>query len=326
MDFYEFFTNTFVQIIVAIILIIVIYIISLLILRSRSIVLNNKSNGAVKAYENTKIIQGYGPISLFSGLNYNTYNDLATNFLKIGRSVNTMGGAQFTYQFWIKVTDPNDDYFKNLIVLLKGDNRKYNVGLYDPQTNQLVATNPQEGNKADHVISCPLIKFVDSYRHIRLQLNTNKNPLINIDINMNNKPSIGRTNILSLLPLNWYLFTFIFQDNISNVTSAENGINFQFWINDILYQENGAGDIASLRNNTLKQNDGNLFLFPQMSQNNGGGFMNIGNLSYYNYALDHTAIRNTYSYGPPNKLAVVNTNAIKPVFMSEYNKMDIYNM
>jgi hypothetical protein len=312
--------GTILQVILASIIVVIIYIITLVVLNIDSIVV--KANNRVKPRETTVIVDGYAPVSSLAGRTYNTYNSLVDNFRKIGRSINSMGGSQFTYQFWLKIDDPNDDYFKNLVVLLKGDNRQYKVGLYDPVDGSKKVENPP-----DYVIACPLIKFVDSYRHLRVQFNTMNNPVTSVDINMNPGDNTqGRRNALSLLPLSWYMLTFVFEDNVSNQSFAENGINIKFWLNDFPYQEMGASTEPSLQTNTFKQNDGNLYLFPSVVQ--GNSFLKVGNLKYFNYSLTEQEIQRAYKAGPPTKASMETRGAggdSKPPYLSAYNKIDVYN-
>lgn len=311
--------STILQILLAVIIILVLYVVTLVILNVDTIVMS-KSN-KVLPQEMIKVIDGYAPISYLGNRTYNTSNPYADNFVKLGKSINTMGGAQFTYQFWIKIDDPNDALFKNLVVLLKGDDRKYKVGLYNSETLQLSSSE----KTPDYAVVCPMIKFVDSYRHLKVRLNTYNNPMTDIDINMTpNDSGLGRRNALSLLPLNWYLLTFVFEDNISYQTVQENGINFKFWLNDFLYQENGASNMAELRNNTIKQNDGNLVLFPDPPEQ--GTFVRIGNVRYYNYSLDEVDIKRVYASGPPTTSAIETEQGKNtPAYLTAYNKVDIYN-
>lgn len=306
------------QIVLAFVIIVILYIVTLVVLNIDTIVVKDSSK--VKPQETTDIMRGYAPISYVGNKAYNTYNSYADNYRKIPRSLNTMGGAQFTYQFWIKIDDANDNLFKDLVVLLKGDDRKYKIGLYDANTRTRTEVLPD-----DYAIACPLIKFVDSYKHLRVQLNTAKNPITNIDINMNpTSGSFARRNALSLLPLNWYLLTFTFEDNFSVMSSTENGINFRFWLNDFPYQENTASDTPILRYNTIKQNDGDLFLFPSPPEN--GNFLRVGNIRYYSWALNDDEIRAVYQAGPPTKSAIETADDVnKPPYLTAYNKIDIYN-
>lgn len=306
------------QIVLALVIVLILYIITLVVLNIDTIVLQNSNR--VKDHETSLLLRGYAPISYLGYKSFNTYNSFADNFRKIPRSLNTSGGAQFTYQFWVKIDDPTDSLFKDLVVLLKGDNRKYKIGLYD-----LVSKTKTVALPDDYAISCPLIKFVDSYRHLSVQFNTLNNPKTSIDISMNpNDGTMARRNTLSLLPLTWYLFTFTFEDNFSPASARENGIIFRFWLNDFLCQENTASEFPALRNNTLKQNDGDLFLFPNPPEN--GSFLRIGDLKYYNWSLEDEEIRTAYQAGPPTKSAIETDNQTnKPPYLGAYNKIDVTN-
>jgi len=307
-----------VQIVLALVIVIILYIVTLVVLNIDAIVVKNSTK--VKPHETTMIISGHAPVAYLGNKSYNTYNSFADNFKKIGKSVNTTGGSQFSYQFWLKIDDPNDKLFQDLVVLLKGDKRKYKIGLYNADTLKRELILP-----SSNVIACPLIKFNKSYRDITVQFGTANSPITSININMNpNDPGEGRRNLLSLLPLNWYLFTFVFEDNFSYVSGNENGINFKFWVNDIPYQENTASDNPELRNNTLKQNDGDLFILPNPPES--GNFMKLGNIKYCNYALEGEEIKKTYQGGPPTTSAIERDQGTqKPTYLSAYNKIDIYN-
>ena len=310
--------TTTLQIILSLVFVVILYIITLIILNVDAIVMT-RSN-VVKPQELTKVIDGHAPVTYLAHQTFNTSNPYTDNFKKIGKSINTIGGAQFTYQFWVKIEDPTDKLFKDLVVLLKGDERKYKLGLYDIATQKL-----QRNIRSDYMVTCPMISFVDSYRHLRVQFNTQNNPTTSIDINMTpNEPGMSRRNALSLLPNSWYLFTFMFEDNVSYTNVQENGINFKFWLNDFPYQENGASDTPKLRFNTLKQNDGDLVLFPNPPAQ--GNFMKIGNLNYYNYALSSEEIKATFRAGPPTKSAEVTyKKEDMPTYLTAFNKLDIYN-
>jgi len=309
------------QVVIALIIILILYIITLVVLNIDSIVTG--VDVTVKPNEQIKVFQGYANVSTLLNKQWNTVKQFATNFIKIPRSVNTPGGAQFTYQFWIKINDANDIYYKNLPILLRGDSNPYKIGVYpkDSQKTGLVQTYP-----ADAYIRCPLIQFDNSWRNLIVKFNTFNHPLTEIPIRMNPEGGAGvRRNLLSLLPANWYLMTFIFVDNYSIVNSVENGIKFQFYLNDVLYQTNSASTEMALRNNYLKQNDGNLYLLPNTSVTNGD-FMSLGNLSYMNYAPDVEEIRSTFNRGPPSfPVQFTKDEDYKPAVLSAYNKLDIYN-
>lgn len=311
--------NMILQILLAFIIVIILYIITLVVLNIDALIV--KVSGTVKPKETSIIMDGKSIISSVLTRTYNTYNQYSPSFIKIGKSVNMAGGAQFTYQFWINVTNAEDSLFEDLIILLKGDDRKFKAKLYSIDAPYGEAGKLDD----DYYIACPLIKFGKSYRNMVVQFNTNNNPRVIIPIDMNPSNNvISRRNLLSLLPLNWYLLTFTFEDNFSFQNGAENGINFKFWVNDIPYQESGPTDYPILKGNTLKQNDGNLYMFPNI--NSRGSGMQIGNIKYYNYALRQGDISKVLSKGPPVHDVVFDGNTNKdPPYLSAFNKIDIMN-
>jgi hypothetical protein len=309
--------NIILQVVLAIIIVLILYIVTLVIIDTDSIIVT--STNTVMPREKTVILDGYASTSFLSKKKYNTFNPYVDNFVKIGRSINSFGGSQFTYQFWIKIDNPTDEYFKDLVILLKGDTRKYKIGLYN-QNNQLMYSV----SEPDIAIACPIIFFGESYRDLRVGFNTSKGPGVVIDINMNPDESIlSRRNVTSLLALSkWFMMTFVFEDNYSIASGTENGINFRFYIDDFRYQTNTPTDV-SLNMNTLQQNDGDLNLMINSTEHN---FMKMGNLTYYNYALNDDEVRQSYANGAPTKdISLSESRNNKPPFLTAYNKIDIYN-
>lgn len=307
--------NMIMQIVIGLVFIVILYVITLVVLNIDTLVVTAEAR--VKPKEMTRIIDGFASISYLTNKQYNTISPFSNMFKKVAKSMNTAGGAQFTYQFWIKVEEANDELFKNLVVLLKGDKRKFNIGYYN--------ANSLSKKVNTYAIAAPAIMFTKSYRDLRVIMNTTKDPAVNIDINMNAAPGAGRQNLLSLMALNtWFMLTFVFVDNFSVANSSENGIKFLMYVNEIPYVEQTASSMDMLRNNTLKQNDGDLFIFPDNNQS--GEFVKIGNVNYYNYALTPQDVSKIYNGGPPNHPAVTEEkNSKSPAFISAGNKIDLFN-
>lgn len=312
------------QVVGAFIVILILYVVTLFTLRIDSLV--KKDDMKIRPRDQTMIIEGFAGPSFLYDTEFNTVNPFTDNFRKIPRSVNHSGGASFTYQFWIKVEEPNDELFKDLTILLKGDKTKYNLAYYDKgqaaNTYDLRLRLPP-----DAYIACPSISFGSSYRQLKIRFNSNNDVmnevLINMDIDA--EPS-SRKNLLSLLPLNWTLLTFVFEDNFSLMENADNGIRFSFYINDTPYWIESASSTKTFKNDFLKQNDGNLYLFPSIPT--AAEFVKIGNIKYYNYAVTQDDIRATFLGGPPTYAAVKSAdkkNSYKPAYISALNKVDIYN-
>ena len=311
--------NTVIQVIFGIVVVAILYVITLIVLNVDNIV--SQKSVVVRPREMTTIIDGWANSSYLAKMSFNTINSFSDNFRKIGKSINTSGGAQFTYQFWMRIENTDNEAFKNQVILLKGDNRKYKTAYYDIDTKKLMTND----TSVDYMIKCPLIKFGNSYKELEVQINTNKNISYNIPIRSTSSADGSmRQNALSLLPLNWFLFTFVFEDNYSTLDSAENGIKFNFYLNDFPQHSIQASSDILLRNNFLKQNEGGLHILPAM--NNANDFIKLANIRYYNYALSHKDVAGVYARGPPSHSAVFTSKkSTKPAYISAYNKMDIYN-
>jgi hypothetical protein len=100
-----------------------------------------------------------------------------------------------------------------------------------------------------------------------------------------------RRNLLSLMPLDWVLMTFVFEENYSLQEGSENGIRFTFYVNDIPLQTNSGSTTPVLRNNVLKQNDGDLHLFPGFK---GDNLLQMADIKYFNYAKSDVEVRRDF--------------------------------
>ena len=338
--------NITLQIIAALIIILILYIVTLYALNIDTIV-SDPNNTSIKPKETTLIIDGYSGPAFFASDEYNTVNHLVSNYKKISKSVNQSGGVSLTYQFWLKVDEPNDEYFNNLIILLKGDKRAFNLAYYmkDGDSYSLKRKMP-----ADAYIACPAIMFGDSYRQLKVRFNSNNDPYNEIVIDMNKDNDVSsRKNLLSLLPMTWALLTFVFEDNYSSLDNSANGIKFTFYVNDTPYwvESSSSSTLDTkinyydckekdkfsacrptstpiFKNDFLKQNDGNLYLFPNLSEPKE--FMKIGNMRYFNYAISADEVKTTYMRGPPKHSATKKKDdSSTPSYISALNKIDMYN-
>lgn len=311
------FVNIIVQIMVAFITILIIYVATLNVLQIDRLI--TPLDTRVKRNESQIIINGYATPGQISKVSFNTINAYSDNYKKIPKSLDSRGGASYTYQFWLKINDTDNNKYKDLILLLKGDNRQYITGIYNEKGKLIEKKYPE------YTIKSPLIKFGSSYNNIIVEFNTANVPNYKFDINMNNDETLpSRRNLLSLLPINWFMFTFVFEDNYNIIDEHENGIKSSFFINEIPYQINNASSDPLLKNNRLVQNDGYLYLLPNY-QSDGDSFK-IGNITYFNSAINHDQIKKNYNKGPPNKqYMIAQQKESKPSFITSYNKIDITN-
>lgn len=258
------------QIIIGLIILFLIYSLTLNTLNLDAIV--SIPELTVKQKEFSTIVKDTNNSAQLAKMRFNTVFPYRMNyvpFMKMSESVNGRMGSQFTYQFWMKINDTNPNLIQNLIILLKGDDTKYRLGYYDyydvahPWMKELT-TEP------DYMIKCPLIKFGENHKHLIVEFNTSSKPNESVHIKLGNDDESNRTNPLTLLPLDWGLLTFVFQEN-----NKEGGFKFTFYLNDkAVMNVNFQG--------FLRMNDGDLYLFPNLDSK--ADVLSISNMKYYNYA------------------------------------------
>lgn len=284
----------FLQVLLSFLVLLILYITTLVVMRIDSLVI--EPTFKVKQREETNITNQQMTSASLSKSKFNTVFPFKNDYLKIANSVNGTTGTQFTYQFWMKVNKTNEKAFQDLVILLKGDNRKYGANFYDPQTLKLI---PYLRQDADYFIKCPLIKFTDSYRNLAVEFNTTKHPNVTIPISLDGiDPKQERKNLLTLLPLEWFLFTFVFEENYSVKDGIENGIRFTFYLNDLpIAISTGSTDLMLL-DNSLRLNDGDLYLFPNYQSDDN--LLTMDGMKYYNYAKTDSDVKSDFNRGRKN--------------------------
>lgn len=281
----------FLQILLAFIVMLILYITTLVVMRIDSLVI--EPTFLVKQREEAIIANEQTTAATLSKTRFNTIFPFKNDFIKISNSVNGTTGTQFTYQFWMKVNATDESAFQNLVILLKGDSRKYGANFYDPKTLKLI---PYLKQSPDYFVKCPLIKFTDSYRNMAVEFNTTKHPNVKIPISLDGiDPEQKRKNLLTLLPMEWFLFTFVFEENYSVKEGIENGIRFTFYLNNIpVVLATGSTDFM-LMDNSLKLNDGDLFVLPNYQSDNN--LLTVAGMKYFNYAKTDSDVKSDFSRG-----------------------------
>ena len=235
------------------------------------------------------------------------------------------GGAQFTYYFWLYLGDASAENVRNRVIMLRGDPKAYSYTKTSRQTDS-VLNMPDKVEKITGrpVTKCPAIGFGPTFDTFVVSFNTLDDPDETIVIKPNNTivDVSSRHNVLKLIRNKWALLSFVFEDNVA-ITDFEDGIIMRFYVNDVLYQ-------VDKRRSTLRQNAGDLVLFPQTPNVGDGGLKGsrIADLTYRNYAMSANSVREVYDAGPPKYFAseLAGHNEVgDPLYLSVYNKLDIYN-
>jgi len=300
-----------------------IYLIALAVMKEDSIVESAKDsvhNNSIK--ENALILDGYESSSRLSKRRFNTVNPHVHNYVPITRAFNRVGGAQFTYSFWMHVQGVSTTHpgIKGKDIILRGDDREYSYEKLEPNPDPLDEDkNVVTETTTDRVIKCPRIRFGNSVDDIVVEFNTHDD--INHRVSLvaqeqRNDPTL-RHNLMSLMQNKWVLLTFTFEDNVP-VDDFENGIVLRMFVNDVLYYTHRVSS-------SLKYNYGDLYLFP--SGEIPG--CSIANLQYFNYALGVADVKKMFEKGRPKHRATlegVSENVGEPLYLSEYNKLDLHNL
>jgi hypothetical protein len=270
------------QIVIGLIIIMIVYLVVLNTMDFDSIV--TVPDLLAKQRDEITIVKGIAKASELKR-RYNTVFPFRMNyvpFMKMTDSVNGRAGRQFTYQFWMKIQDTNVEAFKDLVVLLKGDNRKYQIGYYDYE-NPTHPLMKEYTTDPDYMIKCPLIRFKGSHRNLVVEFNTSYRPNEEVQINLATNAEAERINPLSMLALDWSLLTFVFQEDPNR-----GGIKFTFYVND-------KAVLSPTFNGFLKSNDGDLYLFPNLDTTKN--VMDIADLKYCNFAKTDAEVRYDFSKG-----------------------------
>jgi hypothetical protein len=285
------------------------------------------------------IIDGYAMSSFVSRKTWTTVNPYSKHYLPLKRSYNRKGGAQFSYSFWMQLEDTSSENVANKIILLRGDTKQYtytrtrkihsDLDMLQGTLDANAAT--QSVDKTTELIKCPLIRFGDTYDTIVVEFNTIHDPDHTIVVRPRNTVASDpqyddttlRKNLVKLGQNKWVMYTFTFQDNVA-INDFEDGIIMRCFVNDVLYHS------ATVKS-TLRLNLGNLYVMPPRDGASGDAniqLAKIGNLNYYNYALSVKMVADLYKRGHPKYLArdiMGREGDGDPMYLSEYNKLDIYN-
>lgn len=258
----------------------------------------------------TKIFEGWVNAMSFVNRSYNTYNEFATNYREMPRSVNRHGGAQFSFSVWTRFDDVSVANVKNKVLFVYGDPNRYTV-------TKKVGASFQE-TVTDYVIKCPLVAFTSDGEGIRVDFNTNENIGNAVVVNkVRSLKESTRHNVMSMVPGKWTLWTFVFADSITYDAKSESGVVVKMYVNDFLHFTQKVGG-------SLRTNKGSLTVLPEGIN---GGF--LGDLTYYNWALTSEEVQTIVSGGLTNKYyndMDSDGSFNVPNYLTEYNKLEIYNV
>lgn len=249
--------------------------------------------GVVQSKERVKVWEGIMTASANKARTYNTYDPTSTTYKRLPRSINRMGGAQFTYSFWLMFErGVADSHVAGKTILLRGDTRHFQPRV-STENDPTIPEKNYFDNGMDYTIACPRISFVTA-NQLAVDVNTDRELRARFLVGSDKTEQELRKNALSLVPGHFALFTFVFEDNVG-IDSFERGIRMKFYLNDRLYH-------TSTAPGALRQNEGPLHLFLD-AQPDGDGALDhckVADLTYYNYALEDRDVAAAYGKGFTN--------------------------
>lgn len=294
-----------IQFVVGLVVIFIINFFSLVAMRADKLFIDEKYDYTMK--RKTVVVNGI--LNPTVTQSFNTTSIFANQYMPINPSVNVKGGAQFTYMFWLKILDTNA--VSNQVLFMKGDPTVYT---YQQNANGNIT------QITDLAVFCPMFKFGSNPNEYLIQFNTfnNMNEQLYVQ-QIQSANNVMRQNLISIVGANnWVMITLIFEDNIP-INDFENGLAVKFYVNDLLYQ-------SATYPTAMKQNKGDLILFPSIGKNKPISGCQISNLLYYNYAVGDNEIILQYTRGPNmNMSSLSGSTTYNPVSISDYNMLDIYN-
>jgi len=275
------------------------------------------------------IFKGIYDYATHSDVEYNTYKETSNSYRNLIPSINQTGGAEYSYNFWLKIDATNiqraNSYGDDILLFLRGSKIQIPYRETTSKANCLLKTNGKY-----ILVKNPLIRMKKDGTSIIIEYNTLSDPdAYRFDGNSLIKCDTGKwddrnAGLLGIYDMNsseydnkWFMFTLVLKE-----ITPENDILNKFktsckiFLNGIKMLDreveapyNGTTDgipgSAAMKHNRapLYLNPGNLLSNSATHTNNkiftstDDSPLQMADLSYYNYALDSDEIKSIFSYG-----------------------------
>lgn len=277
---------------------------------------------------------------------YDSSNDL---YVELPRSTNQLGGAQFSYSFWLRRGLGTEEVLKNKIIFYRGSEVKHNASdiskgyIYERGSGDIESSYTGDINNHNHpnntrfqpektetfdgdklrierlnnrVIKCPLIRFGESKNSLRLEFNSLRNPHLYVDLDADVFQMIKS----SKKNPHYNLITFAIQDSF-DFGGIEKGIKADVFIDDALVKT------QSFENNALRINEGPIVLFASNRDLEDAKIIDadIVDLTYYNYALRTPDLEKIYNNGFKERVCELPDSWNSGKNNKNYRKLNLYN-
>lgn len=225
----------------------------------------------------------------------NCSNKGSKNYVELPESMNKKEGVEFSYTFWIKLDEPE----RNNILFTRGifpvvnslndkfaSAKEYTVdGDYVSSEHTKVNEDPNDGLNFEQLVKCPMVRI--SNEKLTVTFNTLRKIHNTIEYDFKNHGILNSTDSNP----RWFMFSIIFKEASFK---GEYGLDTKGIITDLYINEEHVKS-KFVENDSIKLNNGDLYTFPEGEKEVSGNKM--GNLVYYNYALEPNDVVNTWKKG-----------------------------
>lgn len=254
-----------------------------------------------------------------------TYDFTRSMYVDLKPSQNRIGGTQFSYSFWLRKTPGSN--LGNLVLFFRGNEiksgEKAKGFVYEGNGNDADVMNELHKDFQDEssthtnnrFIKCPLVRFKNDSKSLRIEFNTLKNPHMYLDLDAEVFEHITSTT----KNVQYSLISIAFQDNV-DYGGIERGIKVEISLNDTLVKTKVFED------NALRLNKGPIVLLPNNSDEENRIDADMVNLTYYNYALENSDVLSIYQKGiPTESVCRLPDSWTVPQKTHRYHKLDLHN-
>ena len=275
---------------------------------------------------------------------YHTQDKNNSLYRDIGPSYNQAGGIEYTYNFWMYMSDKFISSFTLTPEADKGiqaDPLHQTILFVKGSKNLVTYPNICGVSKTDIQVKSPLVKLEDGGKVMTVEFNTLQGPDAVVEnapsvcSEITNNWSVANAHKLAIQGLEsgslvgkYNMFTIVIQDTFpQDPLPYRNKVRCRVYVNGLLKYDKYAdgklyrdGQNRSTANefSTLKTNMGNLFVAPNITGNrnrfpDAENKLRLANLSYFNYAITQPEIDSLYSSGYDNKPVVAELNTFNTV-------------
>lgn len=262
---------------------------------------------SVQVFMGVKDAQGAGSESL------STSDPNSGVFKELMLSTNQPGGAEMSWNFWIYM-DPDKDANGNFALgaaqttasstdpgLTPNDILLFLKGSKQVVTYKSLCHN----TKPDVLVKAPLLKLVQGGDELVVEFNTTSSPDAvkkdarntcrdtNTDYDFRTRHRIGVKNLTKdMFKKKWFMVTVILSD--SSDAFSNDHVRARVYVNGVLESDTYCdGRLGGVPANSIRNNAGDLYIFPVLPIGNGQTTKSIGDtdkllmadLSYFNYTL-----------------------------------------